>query len=245
MSDKSTIARLQKAIEASKNICVFTGAGVSCPSGIPDFRSADGLYRQNGLGRYSPEEMVSLSFFTAHPDLFYEFYKTKMIYPDAQPNEAHRFFARLEQMGKTVTIVTQNVDGLHQMAGNTKVAELHGSVHRNYCTKCHRAYGLDYILNSRGIPVCQDDGCIIKPDVVLYGEELDMGVIHTALHYIENADMLIVAGTSLTVYPAASFIRHFQGNPLVLINKTVTTSTIQADIAIYDDIVSAVRKLKI
>jgi len=245
MTDESSIDRLQKAISESENICVFTGAGVSCPSGIPDFRSADGLFRQNGLGRYSPEEMVSHSFFVAHPDLFYDFYKTKMIYPDALPNEAHMFFARLEQLRKTVTVVTQNVDGLHQMAGNTKVAELHGSIHRNYCTKCHRMYGLDYIVNSRGIPVCEDDGCIIKPDVVLYGEELDNSVIHTALQYIENADMMIVAGTSLTVYPAASFVQYFQGNPLVLINKTVTTSPIQADITVYDDIVSAVRKLKI
>jgi len=244
MKSKNNIEILKNAIKKSNNICVFTGAGISCPSGIPDFRSADGLYSQNGLSKYTPEEMISHSFFVSHPDLFFKFYKSKMIYPDAKPNEAHRFFAQLEEAGKNITVVTQNIDGLHQKAGSTKVAELHGNIHRNYCTKCHKFYDLDYIINSEGIPVCENDRYIVKPDVVLYEEPLDSNVIDLALNYIENADIMIILGTSLSVYPAASFIGYFKGSLLALINKTATAADIQADIAIYDDIVLAVQKLK-
>lgn len=236
--------QLKKVIENSERICVFTGAGISCPSGIPDFRSADGLYNQKSGYNYSPEEIISHSFFVRNPDLFYDFYKSKMLYPNALPNKAHKYFADLEKQGKDVSIVTQNIDGLHQKAGSTKVFELHGSVARNYCTKCKKSYDLEYIAGSDGIPRCTVDNAIIKPDVVLYEEPLDGDVIEGAISAIVSADTLIVIGTSLVVYPAASFIRYYGGKNMILINKSRTSYDTLANIAINEDVVEVIDYLE-
>ena len=235
---------LKEIIKNSKKICVFTGAGISCPSGIPDFRSADGLYNQKSGYNYSPEEIISHSFFVRNPDLFYDFYKSKMLYPNAQPNKAHRYFADLEKQGKDVSVVTQNIDGLHQKAGSSKVFELHGSVARNYCTKCKKSYSLEYIANSQSIPRCTEDKAIIKPDVVLYEEPLDGDVIEGAINAIMNADTLIVIGTSLVVYPAASFIRYYKGKNMILINKSKTSYDTIANMAINEDVIEVVEYLE-
>lgn len=236
--------QLKKVIENSERICVFTGAGISCPSGIPDFRSADGLYNQKSGYNYSPEEIISHSFFVRNPDLFYDFYKSKMLYPNALPNKAHKYFADLEKQGKDVSIVTQNIDGLHQKAGSTKVFELHGSVARNYCTKCKKSYDLEYIAGSDGIPRCTVDNAIIKPDVVLYEEPLDGDVIEGAISAIVSAETLIVIGTSLVVYPAASFIRYYGGKNMILINKSRTSYDTLANIAINEDVVEVIDYLE-
>ncbi|MBQ7128645.1 MAG: NAD-dependent protein deacylase [Clostridia bacterium] len=233
---------LKQSIEKAKNICVFTGAGISCPSGIPDFRSADGLYNQDAGGKYSPEEIISHSFFVSHTNLFYDFYKSKMIYEDAKPNLAHRYFANLETKGKTLSVVTQNIDGLHQTAGSTKVFELHGSIHRNYCTKCGEFYSLKYILQN-DLPICKKCRAVVKPDVVLYEEPLDENTIKGAINAIKNSDLMIVVGTSLTVYPAASFVRYFSGETLALINKSETSFDDMANITINDDIINVIKKL--
>lgn len=238
------IARLAEIIKDSKSICVFTGAGISCPSGIPDFRSSNGLYNREYGYDYSPEEIISHSFFVEKPELFYEFYKSAMLYPDAKPNDAHRFLAKLEEKGKKVSVVTQNIDSLHQKAGSKNVIELHGSVERNYCVKCKRAFSLDYIVNQSGIPYCDKCGGIIKPDVVLYEEPLDNNTVERAISAIERADTVIVVGTSLVVYPAASYLRFYQGNNLVLINKSKTSYDSLAAVAINDDVVSVVRELE-
>lgn len=237
------IEKLKSEIAQSSNICVFTGAGISCPSGIPDFRSADGIYAGNGVDKYSPEQMVSHTFLERHTDMFYEFYRSKMLYPDAKPNKAHLYFAELEKQGKTVTVVTQNIDGLHQAAGSTQVAELHGSVHRNYCKKCGKRFTLEEILPLENVPKCSCGG-IIRPDVVLYEESLDQNVINRALSYLKQAELLIVIGTSLRVYPAASFIGYFGGNTTALINKSETGLDASADIVINDDVEAVVQKLK-
>ena len=213
---------LKTIIKNSQSIVVFTGAGISVPSGIPDFRSADGIYNQKYKTQYRPEEIISHSFYMEHPDMFYEFYKEKMCYPNAKPNAAHKYFADLEKKGKNVTVVTQNIDNLHQEAGSTRVYELHGSVHRNYCEKCYRLFGLKYMLDHPGVPHCDKCGGQIKPDVVLYEESLDEDTIQRAISAIMTCDTLIVVGTSLTVYPAAGFIRYFRGSNLVVINKQPT-----------------------
>ncbi|MGN0558053.1 MAG: NAD-dependent protein deacylase [Acutalibacteraceae bacterium] len=237
------INELKRMINESKSICVFTGAGISCPSGIPDFRSADGLYNQKSNTGYTPEQIISHSFFVSHTDMFYEFYKSKMIYENAQPNIAHKYFADLEKQGKSVSVVTQNIDGLHQKAGSKNVLELHGSIYRNYCVKCGAFYGLEAVVSQKGVPVCSKCGGVIKPQVVLYEEPLDEKTINSALNAIENADLMIVIGTSLTVYPAASYIRFFRGNNLVLINKTKTTQNQIADLEIYDDVANVINQL--
>ena len=234
---------LKEYIDNAHKICVFTGAGISCPSGIPDFRSADGLYNQDGLNSYSPEQIISHSFFVAHTDMFYRFYKDKMIYENAKPNLAHKYFAALEKSGKDVSVVTQNIDGLHQAAGSSRVYELHGSVHRNFCTKCHKFYGLDYILSNAGIPLCSECGSVVKPDVVLYEELLNETVINGAIEAISRCDLMIVIGTSLTVYPAASFIRYFKGEKLVLINKSSTQFDDMADLSFNEDIIEVIEKI--
>ncbi|MEG1894781.1 MAG: NAD-dependent protein deacylase, partial [Oscillospiraceae bacterium] len=203
---------LQDIINSSKKIVFFGGAGVSTESGIPDFRSTDGLYNQRY--KYPPETILSHDFFAYNPQEFYRFYKDKMLCLDAQPNEAHLFLARLEKLGKLTGIVTQNIDGLHQKAGSSKVFELHGSVHRNYCSECHKLYDAQYILNSADVPLCSCGG-ILKPDVVLYDELLDGGTVSGAIAAIVAADTMIVAGTSLTVYPAASLLQYFCGEHLV------------------------------
>ena len=226
-------AALQKWIEESSNIVFFGGAGVSTESGIPDFRSTDGLYNQQY--DYPPETIISHSFYVKNPKEFYRFYKNKMLFPEAKPNRAHMARAKLEREGKVKAVVTQNIDGLHQAAGSREVLELHGSVHRNYCTRCGRFYSLDDILKADGVPVC-DCGGVIKPDVVLYEEGLDQDVIQRSVEYISRADVLIIGGTSLTVYPAAGLIDYYRGSKLVLINKSVTSRDGQADLVICDSI---------
>ena len=226
-------AALQKWIEESSNIVFFGGAGVSTESGIPDFRSTDGLYNQQY--DYPPETIISHSFYVKKPKEFYRFYKNKMLFPEAKPNRAHMALAKLEREGKVKAVVTQNIDGLHQAAGSREVLELHGSVHRNYCTRCGSFYNLDDILKADGVPVC-DCGGVIKPDVVLYEEGLDQDVIQRSVEYISRADVLIIGGTSLTVYPAAGLIDYYRGSKLVLINKSVTSRDGQADLVICDSI---------
>ena len=221
--------KLQKIIDDSTNIVFFGGAGVSTESGIPDFRSEDGLYRQKY--KYSPEQVISHSFFMKYPEVFYEFYKEKMMCLDAKPNAAHNKLAELESSGKLNAVVTQNIDGLHQKAGNKTVYELHGSIHRNYCMKCKKFYDAKYVKNQKGIPYCECGG-MIKPDVVLYEEGLDGNVINAAIRAIASADTLIIGGTSLVVYPAAGFIDYFQGKHLVVINKSETAKTLNAELSI-------------
>lgn len=241
--NENAIDRLSSAIEKYDNICVFTGAGISCPSGIPDFRSADGLYnRESGLN-LSPEQIVSHSFFVSHTGDFYRFYRQSMLYPNAKPNKAHLYFAELERKNKNVAVVTQNIDGLHQAAGSSNVIELHGSVHRNYCTNCGKFFGIDYIVNSDGIPLCDKCGAVVKPDVVLYEEMLDEATIKNAVNAISHCDTLIIVGTSLVVYPAAAFINYFGGENIALINKTPTQMDYKADIVIYDDVEKVVQQL--
>ena len=223
------IKELQKIIDDSKAIVFFGGAGVSTESGIPDFRSADGLYHQNY--KYSPEQVVSHSFFMKYPEAFYEFYKDKMMCLDAKPNAAHNKLAELESSGKLNAVVTQNIDGLHQKAGSKTVYELHGSIHRNYCMKCKKIYDANYVKNQNGIPYCECGG-MIKPDVVLYEEGLDGNVINAAIRAIASADTLIIGGTSLVVYPAAGFIDYFQGKHLVVINKSETGKALNAELSI-------------
>ena len=220
-------------IAASNNIVFFGGAGVSTESGIPDFRSVDGLYNQKY--DYPPETILSHSFFVRYPEEFYRFYRDKMLCLDAKPNVTHQTLARLEQEGKLKAVITQNIDGLHQLAGSRTVYELHGSVHRNYCTKCGKFFGVEAIVNSTGVPKC-DCGGIIKPDVVLYEEPLDGDCVSGAVNAIANADVLIVGGTSLTVYPASGLIRYYKGNKLVLINKSATDYDYSADLLINDSL---------
>lgn len=223
------VKKLQEMIDASDNIVFFGGAGVSTESNIPDFRSAEGLYSERG--RYLPEEIVSHTFFMQHQEEFFRFYKDKMIYLDAEPNPAHKTLARLEAAGKVKAVVTQNIDGLHQKAGSKTVYELHGSVHRNYCQECGKFYDARFVKESAGVPHCSCGG-VIKPDVVLYEEGLDTGIIDNSVRAIARADMLIVGGTSLVVYPAASFIDYFRGKYLVLINKGETGRHLKADLTI-------------
>ena len=218
---------LKDWIDHSDNIVFFGGAGVSTESGIPDFRSVDGLYNQQY--DYPPETILSHTFFRRNTEEFYRFYRAKMLALDAKPNAAHKKLAQWEQEGKLKAVVTQNIDGLHQAAGSTKVYELHGSTLRNYCEKCHKFYDADYIKNSQGVPLCECGG-IIKPDVVLYEEGLDDITVSTAVNAISNADMLIVGGTSLAVYPAAGLIQYFKGRHLVLINKSSTPLDSNADL---------------
>ena len=235
---------LKTIIKNSQSIVVFTGAGISVPSGIPDFRSADGIYNQKYKTQYRPEEIISHSFYMEHPDMFYEFYKEKMCYPNAKPNAAHKYFADLEKKGKNVTVVTQNIDNLHQEAGSTRVYELHGSVHRNYCERCNRLFGLKYMLDHPGVPHCDKCGGQIKPDVVLYEESLDEDTIQRAISAIMTCDTLIVVGTSLTVYPAAGFIRYFRGSNLIVINKQPTSYDNMCDLVFNEDVIKVVEKIK-
>ena len=233
---KAEIEKLKKIIDESNNIVFFGGAGVSTESGIPDFRSASGIYNLKLNREVSPEEMISHTFYVNHPEDFFEFYKDKLIYPEAKPNACHKALAELEKQGKVKAIVTQNIDGLHQMAGSEVVYELHGSVLRNYCEKCHTFYDVNKVLDSDGVPTCDKCGARVKPDVVLYEEGLDSNVIDGAVDAIAKADTLIVGGTTLIVYPAAGLIRYFHGKNLVLINKTATPADDSADLVIHDAI---------
>ncbi len=233
---KEGLKKFQAWVEESKQIVFFGGAGVSTESGIPDFRSVDGLYNQQY--DYPPETILSHSFFIRNTEEFYRFYRNKMLCLDAQPNVTHKVLAKWEQEGKLSAVVTQNIDGLHQKAGSKKVWELHGTVHKNYCQKCRKLFSAEYMLHSTGIPRCdaveQGETCngIIKPDVVLYEEGLDDYVMSSAMNAIQTADMMIIAGTSLAVYPAAGLIRYYSGNKLVLINKTATAYDNKADLVL-------------
>lgn len=227
------IEKLRTIVENAKRIVFFGGAGVSTESGIPDFRSVDGLYHQKF--DYPPEEILSHTFFMRMPEEFYRFYREKMLCLTAKPNKAHLTLAKWEQEGRLRSVVTQNIDGLHQAAGSKRVHELHGSVLRNHCMKCGKSYGVEYIANSSGVPTCTCGG-VIKPDVVLYEEPLPEDTVMQALEDIRTADVLIVAGTSLTVYPAASYIRYFKGDSMVLINRDATPYDGTADLVIHDKV---------
>ena len=236
------INKLQSIVDESDNIVFFGGAGVSTESGIPDFRSVDGLYNQKY--KYPPETIISHSFYRRNPEEFYRFYKDKMLFPEAKPNKAHMKLAELEAAGKLKAVITQNIDGLHQMAGSRRVIELHGSVHRNYCERCHKFYDLRYVINAPGVPKCSCGGTI-KPDVVLYEEGLNNQDIEDAIHYISEADTLIIGGTSLVVYPAAGLIRYFRGRHLVVINMSPTQSDREADLLITDKIGSVLDQIHV
>lgn len=226
---KEKITELNNMLKKSQNVVFFGGAGVSTESGIPDFRSVDGLYNQKY--DYPPETILSDDFFYSKTEEFYRFYRDKMLCLDAQPNAAHFKLAELEQKGKLSAVITQNIDGLHQKADSKRVYELHGSVLRNYCLKCKKSYTAEYIQKSEGIPRCECGG-LIKPDVVLYGEQLDQKVLGGAINAVENADMLIIGGTSLVVYPAAGLINYYRGNKLVIINMSPTSADNSADLLI-------------
>ena len=220
---------LKTWVQESKNVVFFGGAGVSTESGIPDFRSVDGLYNQEY--DYPPETILSHTFYLKKPEEFYRFYRNKMLFPEVKPNRAHLALAKLEQEGKVKAVITQNIDGLHQAAGSREVLELHGTVYRNYCERCGKFYSMDHILSCEGIPRCSCGG-IIKPDVVLYEEGLGDSVLSRSIQHIKNADVLIIGGTSLVVYPAAGLIDYYRGNKLVLINKSATSRDSQADLVI-------------
>lgn len=230
----SAMEQFKEMVAQSNNIVFFGGAGISTESGIPDFRSVDGLYNQQY--KYPPETILSHSFYCQNPEEFYKFYHDKMLCLTAKPNAAHLKLAELEQKGKLKAIITQNIDGLHQAAGSKNVLELHGSVHRNYCTKCHKFFAAHYMAAQKGIPTCDSCGAVIKPDVVLYEEGLNNDVLESAVHYISRADMLIIGGTSLIVYPAAGLVRYYNGHRLVLINKGATAMDDSADLVLKESI---------
>lgn len=234
----SKINELKQIIDESEDIVFFTGAGISVPSGIPDFRSADGLYTND----LKAESIISHSYFISHPKEFYKFYKDKMVYEDAEPNIAHKWIAKLEESGKSKGVITQNIDGLHLMAGSKNVVEIHGSIYRNHCMKCHKSYTLKDILKD-DIPLC-DCGGMIKPDVVLYEEALEYQDIIKAISMIEKADTLIIIGTSLSVYPAAGFIDYFKGRHLIVLNKGEIYTSIKDALIINDDIINIINELQ-
>lgn len=236
------IEKLQKILDDSQSLVFFGGAGVSTESGIPDFRSADGIYHQHY--KYMPEQVISHSFFQSHPDVFFEFYRDKMMFLDAEPNPAHRKLAELEKAGLLKAVITQNIDGLHQKAGSRTVYELHGSIHRNYCQKCGRFYDASYVKQAEGIPRCECGG-IIKPDVVLYEESLDSATIEKSIRAIAQADTLLIGGTSLVVYPAAGFIDYFHGRHLVVINKSETAKEVGAELTINGPIGEILGRIKV
>lgn len=240
MEDK--ITQLRNILQKSNNIVFFGGAGVSTASNIPDFRSSNGLYSKKLNRNFSPEQAVSHSFLFRYPEEFYEFYKKNLVYPNAIPNDCHLALAKLEEMGKLKAIVTQNIDGLHQAAGSKVVYELHGSVHRNYCMKCHAVYSSNYVMKQEGIPTCEKCGEMVRPDVVLYEEGLNQEVIESAVNAIARAETLIIGGTSLIVYPAAGLVDYFRGKYLILINKSTTSADSRADLVINDDIAKVMKE---
>ena len=227
--------QLKQVIDNSRRIAFLGGAGLSTESGIPDFRSADGIYKAQTAYGHSPEVLLSHDFFWQHTDVFYDYYRKFLLYPEARPNKAHRALAKLEKEGKLTAVITQNIDGLHQAAGSQNVLELHGSVHRNYCTKCRKFYPMEYIQQSEGVPTCSCGG-VIKPDVVLYGEGLETKTLISAVTHIQRADTLIVGGTSLVVYPAAGLIDYFSGKELVLINLSRTDRDSDATLCVHEKI---------
>ncbi|MGI6175962.1 MAG: NAD-dependent protein deacylase [Christensenellales bacterium] len=234
--------RLKEMITNCDSIVFLGGAGVSTESGIPDFRSAKGIFNAKSAYRYPPETMLSNQFFVSHPEIFFDYYRSQLLYPHAEPNDAHKALAELERRGQLKAIVTQNIDGLHQKAGSKNVLELHGTVLSNTCRQCGAHYGLSFILQSEGVPSCTVCKGVVKPDVVLYGESLDEGVITQTIAAIEQADMLIVGGTSLNVYPAAGFVRFFKGKYTVIINKSATSYDETADLLIHESIAKVLRE---
>ena len=237
------IQKLKEIIDGSDNIVFFGGAGVSTESGVPDFRSVDGLYNQEY--DYPPETILSHTFYRRNPEEFYRFYHNKMLFPDAKPNAAHKALAKLEKKGKLKAVVTQNIDGLHQAAGSKRVYEIHGSVERNYCEKCHKFFDAEYIKDAEGVPYCDACGGIVKPDVVLYEEGLSEAVLNGAIAAIQSSDVLVVLGTSLIVYPAAGLLRYFGGKYLVLVNRDATPYDTAADLVINDTFENVFPKLHI
>ena len=234
---------LNNMINHSRKIVFFTGAGISVPSGIPDFRSANGLYNEERDDHIRPEDIISHSFYMAHKELFYSFYKNKMMYLDAKPNAAHKWIAELDK-DKQVTVVTQNIDGLHTLAGSKNVVEIHGSIHRNYCERCNKFFDAKYVHDAEGVPHCDKCGGDIKPDVVLYEESLNEEEINRAINAIMQADTLVVIGTSLSVYPAAGFIRYFRGKYLVVINKDATAYDSNCDLVFNEDVINVIKNIK-
>lgn len=230
------IKKLKKIVSEAERIVFFGGAGVSCASGIPDFRSSSGLYSERDKYGEAPEKILHINYAQRNPELFYEYYKENMVYPDAKPNEAHFALARLERAGKLRGVITQNIDGLHQLAGSRNVMELHGSVLRNYCGRCGEDYSLDYVMSAENVPICKKCGGIVRPDVVLYGEGLDEAVFMQAQNAIRSADVLIVGGTSLTVHPAASLVHAYGGDHFIIINKTPTPYDEYAELVIREPI---------
>ncbi|AWB45656.1 NAD-dependent protein deacylase [Paenibacillus sp. CAA11] len=241
---EAKLEQLAKWISESNRIAFFGGAGISTESGIPDFRSAAGIYQMENQSPYSPETILSRSFFDRHPEVFFDFYRSKMLHPEAKPNAAHRFLAELERRNKLIGVVTQNIDGLHQAAGNKHVFELHGTVQRNTCMECGAPYSLEHILSiEEAVPHCSKCGGVIKPDVVLYEEPLDQHTIEQALAVIEGADLLLIGGTSLTVQPAAHFVTYFRGNYTVLLNASRTAYDHRANLIITEPIGQAFEKV--
>ncbi|MDE7325852.1 MAG: NAD-dependent protein deacylase [Lachnospiraceae bacterium] len=236
------VVQLTEMFRESKNIVFFGGAGVSTASNIPDFRSSGGIFSKKLNTQLTPEQLVSHTFYMRYPEEFYNFYRENLLYPQAKPNDCHIALAKLEKMGKLRAVVTQNIDGLHQAAGSRVVYELHGSVLRNYCTECGKFYPMEYVHDADGVPHCESCGGRIKPDVVLYEEGLDQEVISGAVRAIEMADMLVIGGTSLVVYPAAGLIDYFRGKHLVLINKSVTPADGKAELVINDDIAKVMKE---
>lgn len=230
------VMELKKIIDESNNIVFFGGAGVSTESGIPDFRSEKGIYSAVSEYGYNPETILSHSFFMKNKEIFFKYYKKNLLYPDAKPNNAHYGLAKFEKEGKLKAVITQNIDDLHQKAGSKNVLELHGTLYKNYCMKCGKNFDLDYVTKDYGITLCDKCGGVVRPDVVLYEEGLDQDVIRNSVKYISEADVLIVGGTSLAVYPAAGLIDYFRGNKLVLINKSVTPYDKKADFIINENI---------
>lgn len=238
-----SIDKLKEILNCSKNIVFFGGAGVSTESNIPDFRSANGLYNENTNSTYTPEVILSHTFFVEHTKDFFNFYRNRMIYKDAKPNNAHIALAKLEELGNLKAVITQNIDGLHQMAGSKNVLELHGSVHRNRCINCHKFFDLNYIVNSSNIPKCDVCQGIVKPDVVLYEENLDTNILEVSIDYISKADVFIIGGTSLSVYPASGLISYYRGNKLILINKTQTPYDNRANLIFHGNIAEILSKV--
>ncbi|MBR1797103.1 MAG: NAD-dependent protein deacylase [Clostridiales bacterium] len=233
---EAKIAQLRELIENSKKIVFLGGAGVSTESGIPDFRSGDGIYNQESGLNYRPVDIISHSFFIEHPEEFYDFYRRKLLYPDAKPNKAHKALVRLERQGKLMAIITQNIDRLHQDAGSKCTIELHGSVFRNYCMDCGKKFKLDYILGTEGVPHCDRCGGIVRPGITLYEENLDHEPVDSAIKALKKCDLLIIGGTSLTVYPAATFSQFIKHDKMVIINKSSTYLDLSAMLTIHDSI---------
>ena len=243
MELEQKLTRLKEWITQCDNIVFFGGAGVSTESGIPDFRSENGIFSAVSEYGYRPEIILSHSFFVAHPDIFFQYYKKNLLYPDAQPNDCHKALAKLEEMGKCKAVITQNIDNLHQKGGSRTVLELHGTLYRNYCLRCGKEFSLEYVTKEEGITRCDACGGIVRPDVVLYEEGLNQQIMEDALRYIAQAEMLIVGGTSLNVYPAAGLLQYFRGTHLVVINKSSTNVDKKADLVIAENVGEVFRKV--